>query len=171
MAVEGDSYTTQAHVEQWVQRGTFGAGSKPTAAQVLEAMKLRASEITNVLIRSGLTASPPTGGAPLATTTDKQKALKDCCDLANALLAAGDTIFMHDTRDQATVARAQALWAEGELKLDSVEMLAQVAQLGSVDEIGVRNAQTGGIPHEDFTDSGTKTEVDNSDLFNMGTRF
>ena len=171
MAVEGDSYTTQVHVEQWVQRGTFTSSTKPSAAQVLEAMMLRASEVTSVLLKNGIAASPPSGGAPLAVTTDSQIALKNLCDLANSLAAAGDAVFMHDTRDQANVDRAKALWAEAELKRTEIQEFIDLA-VSDPNDVGVRTAtSSGGVGRADFTDGGTAAEVDRHDLFNPTTRW
>jgi hypothetical protein len=170
-AVEGDSYTTQAHVEQWVQRGTFTTLSKPTLAQVLEAMKLRASEVTSVLLKNGIAASPPSGGATLPVTTASEIALKDLCDLANALAAAGDTIFMHDTRDQANVERAKALWAEAAVKRQEIEQFVDLA-IVDPNDIGVRTAtSSGGVARADFTDGGEAAELDRGDLFSPTTRW
>lgn len=170
MAVEGDSYTTVVNVEAWVQRGTFTATTKPSQDQVLVAMALRATEITALLNRQGLAASPPTGGAPLPTTTDKDKALKNLCDLANALAAAGDAIFMHDTRDAANVERAKALWEEAEAKRTEIEYFMNASF--SPDDTGVRNStETGGISKADFTESGTAKEMDRGDLFKIDQRW
>lgn len=167
---DSDSYTTQVNVEAWVQRGTFGAGTKPSATQVQNAMKLRAGEITGVLVRAGIVASPPGGGAALPTATDPQKALKDVCDLCNSLMAAGDAVLMHDSRDPANLEQAKALWAEGSKKLDDINTLA--AAVRASDDIGVRTSTgTGGIAKADFTDGATVEERDKLDLFDMDQRW
>lgn len=169
--VEDDSYTTQTRVEAWVQRGTFTSTTKPSLQQVLDAMALRASEITSELNKNGVAASPPTGGAPLPNTSDAQKALKNLCDLVNALMAAGDAIFMHDVRDQAGVERAKALWEEGTRKLE--ELPGIIATIyASTDAVGVRIAtKSGGVAEADFTQQGTAEEKDRGDLFNLDTRW
>jgi hypothetical protein len=168
MAVDADSYTTIVNVQAWVQRGAFTAASKPSDAQVYVAMQLRASEITTVLNDQGVFASPPSGGAPLPTATDGEKALVNLCDLANSLAAAGDAIFMHDTRDAANVERAKALWAEAELKRSLLSDLA-MQTLGSA---MVRNStSSGGIQKADFTEGGQAKETARSDLFDLDQRW
>jgi hypothetical protein len=110
-----DSYTTQARVESLVQRGSFTSGTTPTAQQVLDFMALRSAEITSALANAGLAITPPT----ITNTT-----IARLCDMANAMLAAGDAILAHDVKDEQLAAISKELWAEGRSQLEAAVALA-----------------------------------------------
>jgi hypothetical protein len=157
--VANDSYTTQARVESLFQRGVFTTTSIPTAQQVLDFMALRGAEITAALAKTGYAITPPT----IANTT-----VSRLCDLANAMLAAGDALVAHDVKDDAVGELAKELWAEGRKQLDAAITFAESTLTGGG---SVRTATaTGGITKDDFTDGGTRAEVPLSSRFTMDTR-
>jgi len=158
--VANDSYTTQARVESLCQRGAFDGSSKPSAQQVLDFMALRAAEITATIAKTGYAITPP---APADTT------LARLCDLANAMLAAGDAILAHEVKDGSPEDLIRELWADGRKQLDAAVVYAE-SKLTTGGN--VRSAtSTGGIAKADFTDGGTVKELDPSEKFTMRQRW
>ena len=160
--VEADSYTTVARVQSLVGRGAFSSSTVPTLQMVYDFMALRAMQITARVAREGMTISVATKGNLSTTMT--------LADQANMYYAAGDSIFAHDVKDLGdSPDRAKALWDQGDKVM---EALADTVSAGAGSVIGVKTAtSTGGIAKADFTDVGTRVEVDVHELFGPKTRW
>ena len=128
-----DAYCSVGDVESRVARGTFSTTTAPTLQQVTDFMALRGAEVSTRARDAGLVISPASGTSPISTTTDDGKALERLARLANELLAAGDAIAAHESRDSAEIpSGATQLWELGKKALDAIAtQVALMSTLGA----------------------------------------
>jgi hypothetical protein len=111
---DADAFCAQTDVEAHVGRGAYTATTQPTGPEVLDFMAERAGQIQARLSAVGYAATPASGSAPISTASDDGKALERLVRKVNAMLAAGDVVAAHDTRDDPEAPPpAKALWEEG----------------------------------------------------------
>lgn len=173
MAVEGDSYTTQADVEKLVGRGAHTASTVPTQAEVLEIMAKRGAKVQSVMWDAGLRVTPPTGAYPISSAAGLDASAKDMvtklANEANALLAAGWVIWAHSARDEDPPPKSVALWEEAKTVLEALA----VASTGEGAGPGERtHTTTGGVAKGDFPGSvAAASEPDARALWGLDTKW
>ncbi len=170
--VEADSYTTIDRVEALVARGVLSGTTVPTSQHALDRMALRGAEVSARINSLGFAATPPSGGSPISEATAAGKTLKNLADSANAHLAAGDVLFMHDIKSADTdPPGVQALWDEGYKQLDALEGFVVSGALGSATSSARTSTTTGGIAAAQFNESGFEAEPPRSKGFGVNTRW
>lgn len=130
---DSDSYTTIVDVAARLGRGPFDGASVPTAVQVDRMMQQRAGQVSQAIIKGGVTASPPSGSAPISVATPQGAALSQVAALANCLLAAGDAAAARSRQTEGAGEPAESLayWDEGLRLLVTVEAIALESASGS----------------------------------------
>ena len=173
MAVEADSYCLQIDVEGRTGRGVYSGSTFPSAVQVLVFMEDRAAEVTGVLTRAGLVASPASGSDPLPASNTQEVALKNLAAMANALLAAGDAEHSREQRaagDEGSKTAA-SYWEEGQRLME--QLFESAVILGTASSGPDRgHIKSGGIAKAVFNEAPNAGEDrPRSDAFSLDNKW
>jgi len=166
---EDDAFCSVEDVQARVGRGTYSATTVPTLAQLLDVMAWRASNIESVLHTFNVLSTVASGSSPINVSTDDGRVLANLCRQANVLAAAGDAIFLAETRDVggAIPEKSVAFFDQFD---DEIAKIKDFCRRRLIAPTVHTATGTGGVEKKDFAPSDT-AEQSKSALWNLNTKW